>query len=115
MAHELTDEDKAQLGRILEAHNNKGGSDVDPNRLDCQKIRGMYHAGKYLDEICEKVNGTKDSVRKHVSGKCNCNVDMQSIEYENHSVNHIKIHCPYCDADYHYYDDLSSHINTVHE
>jgi hypothetical protein len=106
----LSSSDRTKLKAIKNQWGRKGNDITDC----CNKARSAYLRGEFIDDIAERLKASRDTVRKHVSGRCNCEVEAKSIGYEKGRADTPTLFCPECEASFHLYDDLTDHINLVH-
>jgi hypothetical protein len=107
----LSNSDRTKLKAIKNQWTRKGNDITDC----CNKARSAYLRGEYIDDIAEGLKATRDTVRKHVSGRCNCDVNAPvPIDYHKRQDETAVLGCQECAATFHKYDDLTDHINVVH-
>jgi len=105
----LSNSDRTKLKSIKNQWTRKGNDITDY----CNKARSAYLRGEYIEDITQGLSAGRDTVRKHITGRCNCESEASPIPYEKQNETPV-LGCPECDVSFHLYDDLTDHINLVH-
>jgi len=107
----LSSSDRTKLKSIKNQWTRKGNDITDY----CNKARSAYLRGEYVNDIADELQARRDTVKKHVSGRCNCDVKAEiPIDYYKRRDGTAVLGCKECDATFYKYDDLTDHIRLVH-